>query len=54
MNLGKIVAGRVDDTGRDGTEIEGSIRGPCGPKNHYNYHYNDFSDYNVCFGPCSL
>ena len=26
MNSGKIVVGRVDGTGRDGTEIEGSIK----------------------------
>ena len=31
MNSGKIVAGRVD-----GTEIEGSIRGPRGPKKLFN------------------
>ena len=29
MNSGKIVAGQVDGTGRD---IEGSTRGPRGPK----------------------
>ena len=35
MNSGKIVAGWVDGTGRVvGTEIEGSIRGPRGPKNY--------------------
>ena len=31
MNSGKIVAGRVD--GRKEGEIEGSTRGPRGPKN---------------------
>ena len=32
MNSGKIVA---DGTGRDGWRIEGSTRGPRGPKNVY-------------------
>ena len=43
MNLGKIVAGRDGWTGgRDG-EIEGSTRGPRGPKNGAERHLLLFS-----------
>ena len=33
--LRKNWRGRVDGTGRDGWRIEGSTRGPRGPKNQY-------------------
>ena len=47
MNSGKIVAGR-DGTGRDGWtgDIEGSTRGPRGPKNHSSLLSKDQTQHN--------
>ena len=36
MNSGKIVA---DGTGRDGWRIEGSTRGPRGPKKNFSFDF---------------